>query len=508
MARGFNPILDVGSTPEGPASMLMKSLLTIQDRKDQRARQARLDASLEAERQAEAELRNQQSMRDQLDHEIKLAGLAQQAELDKTRVGAAADVQQQAIKSAADQQNAQLQAATDLHTAQTQAASDANTAGIQAQGQAAAATASAPPPTEDASSGEGVAAPAPAPTPAPPAPKRNTFMIHDRSTGQSYELPLLTYQEKQKQHEEDFNRTLNEAKRMAAAKGEVTDVEIPNDPAKYGLFAGKKVPASVAVGLIKVKPEEYTLGPGQVHFVDGKPVARGPEERPAVAGAGGGTANLDSDFAPLVRLTPSGTKYISQKAAVTKAQKENLGAWAKANDVHLMMDPDAQALQELSQALGNLDAQYNDIKDKLPKQGGAVENKFHAAQNSFSAWAQTDPDLAAYKSWADNAIKILKAQAGTKGLRINQAELARALRSVPEITDTRENADKKVKNLHDSLTNIEKGLTEGGVPTAGPEASASASKPPTITSQAAYDALPVGADYLDAAGTPHKKKSK
>ena len=277
MARYFNPILNAESAPEGAATTLMKSLLAIQERKDRKAALDRELAMREASQQSLEQERQQQALNFELERQQKLYDLAQQAEYAKHHAGVSADAAKSAIKvneakqladtkTAAEQQSAAIQGAAAAHDADVQATMGTNDAQLQA------ATAAAAPPPANA---EGAPAPAPkpmeVPTPTPaPHPAPYVFNIG----GQKIERPLLTYEEKQAQDEQDFLTKLRRdtaiAKAQAEARGEAASVDIPNDPAKYGLFAGKSVPASIAAVLIKPHGVREDIAPVPGGYLDDK----------------------------------------------------------------------------------------------------------------------------------------------------------------------------------------------------------------------------------------------
>jgi hypothetical protein len=114
-------------------------------------------------------------------------------------------------------------------------------------------------------------------------------------------------------------------------------------------------------------------------------------------------------------------------------------------------------------------------------------------RNKLSAVFQTDEDLAAFSSWRTAAIKNLRATAGSKGLRLNQAEIELAVENdIPRITDTVDVARRKMANLSIMFDNAEKAVFGGRG--AGPKASPTKGEPDAASGSAA----PAGGDALDA----------
>src|SRR5262249_25477969 len=100
------------------------------------------------------------------------------------------------------------------------------------------------------------------------------------------------------------------------------------------------------------------------------------------------------------------------------------------------------------------------LEAKLPKDAsGRVTT---GLGNKLSQFFQTDSDLAAFNSWRTAAIKNLRATAGSKGLRLNEAEIKLAVANdIPQLTDTVAVAQQKVANLNKMFDNAEKAVFGG-----------------------------------------------
>jgi hypothetical protein len=117
----------------------------------------------------------------------------------------------------------------------------------------------------------------------------------------------------------------------------------------------------------------------------------------------------------------------------------------------------AGALQEVDNARANQRAILSQIESILPESAsgrpGAWINKRMA--DIF----QTNEQIAAFGSWRTAAINTLRATAGSKGLRINQAEIAQAIENdIPKLTDTVGVARQKVANITTLLDNVENSI--------------------------------------------------
>lgn len=136
-----------------------------------------------------------------------------------------------------------------------------------------------------------------------------------------------------------------------------------------------------------------------------------------------------------IKQTVSGAKY-ADISEYTGKLKNDLIAKYRSQGIPVLDKTDIAAIREIDNARLNQSLIAGTIVSHLPKDptgrvaGGALDNK-------LSAFFQTDEYLAASGALRAAAIQALRATAGAKGLRINQAEIALAVQNdIPAITDT------------------------------------------------------------------------
>jgi len=84
-----------------------------------------------------------------------------------------------------------------------------------------------------------------------------------------------------------------------------------------------------------------------------------------------------------------------------------------------------------------------------------------AVGNKISGTLQTNSNIAAFNSYRSAAIEAMRAMAGSKGLRINSAEIKLAQdNDIPTITDTVSVANQKLDNLRSQLASWENTLVQ------------------------------------------------
>ncbi len=162
------------------------------------------------------------------------------------------------------------------------------------------------------------------------------------------------------------------------------------------------------------------------------------------------------DVSPDIQTTASGRKYIDL-SLYTGVERDK--ARKAANDVGAVSisKEQANALQEIDNARANQKSILDQVGDLLPKD--PTGRVIAAPKIKLEKLFQTDVQKAAYNSWRTAAIQTLRATAGSKGLRINQAEIAQAIENdIPKLTDTLDVAKQKVSNINTMLENAEKSI--------------------------------------------------
>lgn len=162
------------------------------------------------------------------------------------------------------------------------------------------------------------------------------------------------------------------------------------------------------------------------------------------------------DVSPDIQTTAAGRAYIDL-SSYSAAERDKAREAASASGAVAVSKEQANALQEIDNARMNQKSILTQIGDLLPKD--AAGRPLAAAGATIAKYFQTDEQKAAFNSWRTAAIQTLRATAGAKGLRINQAEIAQAIENdIPKLTDTIGTAQQKVKNINTMLDNAEKSI--------------------------------------------------
>lgn len=163
--------------------------------------------------------------------------------------------------------------------------------------------------------------------------------------------------------------------------------------------------------------------------------------------------NKPLDITPDVQTTRSGKTYIDLSQYSVGERDRARKAAADAGATPLSKEQ-ANALQEIDNARANQQSIQDQIGSLLPKGPGG--RAVAGVTVPLSKLFQTNDQIAAYNSWRTAAIQTLRATAGSKGLRINQAEIAQAIENdIPKLTDTVGVARQKLKNINTLLDNAE-----------------------------------------------------
>lgn len=168
------------------------------------------------------------------------------------------------------------------------------------------------------------------------------------------------------------------------------------------------------------------------------------------------TAAEPLDISPDVQTTRAGRSYVDLSGYQGKERNKARDAATAAGAIGVSKEQ-ANALQEIDNARLNQQSINDQIADLLPK--GVAGRTVAAVTVPLSTLFQTNDQIAAYNSWRTAAIQTLRATAGSKGLRINQAEIAQAIENdIPKLTDTVGTAQQKLKNINTMLDNAEQSI--------------------------------------------------
>lgn len=166
--------------------------------------------------------------------------------------------------------------------------------------------------------------------------------------------------------------------------------------------------------------------------------------------------NAPADIEPDVQTTIAGRRYIDL-SGYTGEERNKARAAANASGVVGVSKEQANALQEIDNARANQRSIMAQIGDLLPQ--GAAGRGVSAVTVPLSKLFQTHDQIAAFGTWRTAAIQALRATAGSKGLRINQAEIAMSVENdIPKLTDTVGTARQKVQTIETMLENAEQSI--------------------------------------------------
>lgn len=181
--------------------------------------------------------------------------------------------------------------------------------------------------------------------------------------------------------------------------------------------------------------------------------------------------NKPEDIGPDIQTTVAGRKYLDLSQYQGDRREKARAAAAQAGVIPVSKE-NADALQNIDAARMNQQSIMDQIHDLLPSTPAGRAGA--ALTVPLSKVFQTNDQIAAFNSWRSAAIQTLRATAGSKGLRINRAEILQSIENdLPKLTDTLATAQQKRKNIERMLENIEKSILvrDRSVPAPmGPEA--------------------------------------
>lgn len=199
----------------------------------------------------------------------------------------------------------------------------------------------------------------------------------------------------------------------------------------------------------------------------------------------------------ITNTTKAGRQYISAED-IPKETVSAVRQQAAAAGIPVVNKDTAGILSDIDNAKTNQDFMLQTIEKKLAS--GAPTRLWYGPANTIEKMAQTDPEMGAVGTFRSAAIQSMRAVAGSKGLRINQAEIQMAIdNDIPKLTDTLPVAQAKLKNMEQFLENTEASHlvrnrqqnSPQTVPTGGPSLSVKAPNGKTYNfkDQAAADAF-------------------
>jgi hypothetical protein len=162
------------------------------------------------------------------------------------------------------------------------------------------------------------------------------------------------------------------------------------------------------------------------------------------------------DITPNIQTTVTGKQYLDGSTYTGSAHEKAVAA-AGAAGVPIVNKEQADALSQVDNARANQRDILSQIESVVPESAAGRPGAW--ISKKLADVFQTDDQKAAFGSWRTAAINTLRATAGAKGLRINQAEISQAIENdIPKLTDTLGVARQKVANITTLLNNVENSI--------------------------------------------------
>lgn len=156
------------------------------------------------------------------------------------------------------------------------------------------------------------------------------------------------------------------------------------------------------------------------------------------------------------KQTDQGNYYIDT-SGLTLKDASALTAAARAQGIPVPDAANRDALLNIDTARKNLTGITGAVDDILAK--NALTRIPVAVGNKLADFFQTDPEISSFKTWRSAAIEAMRAMAGSKGLRINQAEIQTAMNNdIPTIYDTIDTARMKLERVNEQLNSWENSI--------------------------------------------------
>jgi hypothetical protein len=154
----------------------------------------------------------------------------------------------------------------------------------------------------------------------------------------------------------------------------------------------------------------------------------------------------------LVKTTRSGKRFLDASELSGKDKAAAI-KWAT-NQQLPVIGSEVSELRDVDTARGNVENIKTYITGLLPKDAQGRTAGLPGIK--LSTILQTNEKRAAFGAWRAAAIRNLRAMAGSKGLRINQAEINLAIKNdIPNITDTYGVALRKLRTVEQMLDSAE-----------------------------------------------------
>ncbi len=177
-------------------------------------------------------------------------------------------------------------------------------------------------------------------------------------------------------------------------------------------------------------------------------------------GSASATAASGTDYSTDQSVSSLGVPYLPNR--YTAKEAGDARAWARQNGIRFVSKDASEALDNINTAVRNLSDFRNELNPILPSGTGVRGAAAHLVRgnlNRLEAATQFDPEKASVGALRTAAIQAMRAAAGSKGLRINRAEiLMSAQNDLPQLSDTRETAEWRFQRMMTILQNAERDL--------------------------------------------------
>lgn len=135
--------------------------------------------------------------------------------------------------------------------------------------------------------------------------------------------------------------------------------------------------------------------------------------------------------------------YVDSTRLPTGKAGQALNLRANSAGIKVVNKDDASSLRDIATVGNGLTQLMDQLSSKLPKD--ATGRLIGAPSNKLAQYFQTDPELAAFNTFKDEAFRIVRAMGA--GARMNEQQFKVAIANIPLITDTLGAAQQKAENL-------------------------------------------------------------
>jgi hypothetical protein len=149
---------------------------------------------------------------------------------------------------------------------------------------------------------------------------------------------------------------------------------------------------------------------------------------------------------------PEGGQFVDLSPFKGK-QYDAANKWAMSHGIVALNAKDASAVKDVARARLDTNQFETYLQGLVP--GGASERNQKYLNMKMSKLFQTDSDRAAFRTWSDIAIPILRAMAGSGGLRMSMPLIQQSIANLPKDTDTYAVFTRKIATIRTILGNSE-----------------------------------------------------